>query len=59
VSITRAKYALFVFGHVSTLRSNDLWNEYIAHHQKNDAVVQIDNKNTYRYILKENTPFEK
>ncbi len=34
VSITRAKYALFVFGHANTLNTNAVWNNYIQYHKK-------------------------
>ncbi|MBP9838922.1 MAG: hypothetical protein KBC84_09440 [Proteobacteria bacterium] len=45
VSITRAKYALFVFGNARTLlsykRSINHWKSYINEHHKNNTFCSV------------------
>jgi regulator of nonsense transcripts 1 len=41
VAITRAKYALFVFGNVDTLSSNETWRHYFHHHHSTNSLFDI------------------
>jgi len=41
VALTRAKKALFVVGHASTLRRNPLWSSLIAHIESDDSFVCV------------------
>lgn len=42
VSITRAKYALFVVGNVSTLQIDPTWNSYITDHLDRQSMFTSD-----------------
>ncbi|XP_005408434.2 PREDICTED: probable helicase senataxin [Chinchilla lanigera] len=48
VTITRAKYSLFILGHLRTLMENQHWNELIQDAQKRGAIVKTCDKN-YRH----------
>uniref|UniRef100_A0A8C3YE28 Probable helicase senataxin n=1 Tax=Catagonus wagneri TaxID=51154 RepID=A0A8C3YE28_9CETA len=48
VTITRARYSLFILGHLRTLRENDHWNQLIEDAQKRGAIVKTCDKN-YRH----------
>lgn len=48
VTITRAKYSLFILGHLRTLRENDHWNQLIEDAQKRGAIIKTCDKN-YRH----------
>ncbi|XP_010625700.1 probable helicase senataxin isoform X2 [Fukomys damarensis] len=48
VAITRAKYSLFILGHLRTLVENHHWNELIQDAQKRGAIVKTSDKN-YRH----------
>lgn len=43
VSITRAKYCLFVFGHSKTLSSDSLWRSYMDYHDTKNSHVWAEN----------------
>ncbi len=44
VAITRAKYALFVFGHAQTLVVDPTWSNYINYHQCKRSFFDISSK---------------
>ncbi|XP_073078469.1 probable helicase senataxin isoform X1 [Manis javanica] len=48
VTITRAKYSLFILGHLRTLMENEHWNQLIQDAQKRGAIVKTCDKN-YRH----------
>ncbi|XP_060464266.2 putative helicase senataxin isoform X1 [Panthera onca] len=48
VTITRAKYSLFILGHLRTLMENQHWNHLIQDAQKRGAIVKTCDKN-YRH----------
>ncbi|XP_059944156.1 probable helicase senataxin [Mesoplodon densirostris] len=48
VTITRAKYSLFILGHLRTLMENQHWNHLIQDAQKRGAIIKTCNK-YYRY----------
>ncbi|KAM6169974.1 putative helicase senataxin [Rhynchocyon petersi] len=48
VTITRAKYSLFILGHLRTLMENEHWNHLIQDAQKRGAIIKTCDKN-YRY----------
>ncbi|XP_040338653.1 putative helicase senataxin isoform X2 [Herpailurus yagouaroundi] len=48
VTITRAKYSLFILGHLRTLMDNQHWNHLIQDAQKRGAIVKTCDKN-YRH----------
>ncbi|XP_048201340.1 probable helicase senataxin [Perognathus longimembris pacificus] len=45
VTITRAKYSLFILGHLRTLMENEHWNHLIQDAQKRGAIVKTCDKN--------------
>nr|XP_044634434.1 probable helicase senataxin isoform X2 [Equus asinus] len=45
VTITRAKYSLFILGHLRTLMDNEHWNELIQDAQKRGAIIKTCDKN--------------
>ncbi|XP_032489831.1 probable helicase senataxin isoform X1 [Phocoena sinus] len=45
VTITRAKYSLFILGHLRTLMENYHWNQLIQDAQKRGAIVKTWDKN--------------
>ncbi|KAM6182371.1 putative helicase senataxin [Erethizon dorsatum] len=45
VTITRAKYSLFILGHLRTLMENQHWNELIQDAQRRGAIVKTCDKN--------------
>ncbi|XP_069871002.1 probable helicase senataxin [Dipodomys merriami] len=45
VTITRAKYSLFILGHLRTLMENEHWNQLIQDAQKRGAIVKTCDKN--------------
>ncbi|XP_029424614.1 probable helicase senataxin isoform X2 [Nannospalax galili] len=45
VTITRAKYSLFILGHLRTLMENHHWNELIQNAQKRGAIVKTCTRN--------------
>uniref|UniRef100_A0A2I3GJL3 Probable helicase senataxin n=1 Tax=Nomascus leucogenys TaxID=61853 RepID=A0A2I3GJL3_NOMLE len=48
VTITRAKYSLFILGHLRTLMENQHWNQLIQDAQKRGAIIKTCDKN-YRH----------
>ncbi|XP_068409081.1 probable helicase senataxin isoform X1 [Eschrichtius robustus] len=48
VTITRAKYSLFILGHLRTLMENQHWNHLIQDAQKRGAIIKTWDKN-YRH----------
>ncbi|XP_045739366.1 probable helicase senataxin isoform X2 [Mirounga angustirostris] len=48
VTITRAKYSLFILGHLRTLMENQHWNHLIQDAQKRGAIIKTCDKN-YRH----------
>ncbi|XP_051691284.2 probable helicase senataxin isoform X1 [Oryctolagus cuniculus] len=48
VTITRAKYSLFILGHLRTLMENQHWNQLIQDAQKRGAIVKTCDK-SYRH----------
>ncbi|XP_021117493.1 probable helicase senataxin isoform X5 [Heterocephalus glaber] len=48
VTITRAKYSLFILGHLRTLMENHHWNELIQDAQKRGAIIKTCDK-SYRH----------
>ncbi|XP_074066945.1 putative helicase senataxin isoform X1 [Macrotis lagotis] len=48
VTITRAKYSLFILGHLRTLMENQHWNQLIQDAQKRGAIIRTCDKN-YKY----------
>ncbi|XP_010585851.2 probable helicase senataxin isoform X1 [Loxodonta africana] len=48
VTITRAKYSLFILGHLRTLMENPHWNHLIQDAQKRGAIIKTCDKN-YRH----------
>ncbi|XP_021529773.2 probable helicase senataxin isoform X3 [Aotus nancymaae] len=48
VAITRAKYSLFILGHLRTLMENQHWNQLIQDAQKRGAIIKTCDKN-YRH----------
>lgn len=48
VTITRAKYSLFILGHLRTLMENQHWNELIQDAQKRGAIIKTSDPN-YRH----------
>nr|XP_004654093.2 probable helicase senataxin [Jaculus jaculus]XP_045002580.1 probable helicase senataxin [Jaculus jaculus] len=48
VTITRAKYSLFILGHLRTLMENQHWNELIQDAQRRGAIIKTCDKN-YRH----------
>ncbi|XP_051022094.1 probable helicase senataxin [Acomys russatus] len=48
VTITRAKYSLFILGHLRTLMENQHWNELIQDAQKRGAIIKTCDPN-YRH----------
>ncbi|XP_057577048.1 probable helicase senataxin [Hippopotamus amphibius kiboko] len=48
VAITRAKYSLFILGHLRTLMDNDHWYHLIQDAQKRGAIIKTCDKN-YRH----------
>ncbi|KAM5298545.1 putative helicase senataxin [Ctenodactylus gundi] len=48
VTITRAKYSLFILGHLRTLMENQHWNQLIQDAQKRGAIIRTCDKN-YRH----------
>ncbi|XP_040819672.1 probable helicase senataxin isoform X2 [Ochotona curzoniae] len=48
VTITRAKYSLFILGHLRTLMENPHWNQLIQDAQKRGAIIKTCDKN-YRH----------
>uniref|UniRef100_A0A8C0W8S5 Probable helicase senataxin n=1 Tax=Castor canadensis TaxID=51338 RepID=A0A8C0W8S5_CASCN len=48
VTITRAKYSLFILGHLRTLMENEHWNHLIQDAQKRGAIIKTCDKN-YRH----------
>ncbi|KAL1786940.1 putative helicase senataxin isoform X1 [Sigmodon hispidus] len=48
VTITRAKYSLFILGHLRTLVENQHWNELIQDAQKRGAIIKTTDPN-YRH----------
>ncbi|XP_036039249.1 LOW QUALITY PROTEIN: probable helicase senataxin [Onychomys torridus] len=48
VTITRAKYSLFILGHLRTLMENQHWNELIQDAQKRGAIIKTSDSN-YRH----------
>ncbi|XP_023371894.1 probable helicase senataxin isoform X1 [Otolemur garnettii] len=48
VTITRAKYSLFILGHLRTLMENQHWNYLIQDAQKRGAIIKTCDKN-YRH----------
>ncbi|XP_034785253.1 probable helicase senataxin isoform X6 [Pan paniscus] len=48
VTITRAKYSLFILGHLRTLMENQHWNQLIQDAQKRGAIIKTCEKN-YRH----------
>ncbi|XP_056668594.1 probable helicase senataxin isoform X2 [Monodelphis domestica] len=48
VTITRAKYSLFILGHLRTLMENQHWNHLIQDAQKRGAIIRTFDKN-YKY----------
>ncbi|KAM8804001.1 putative helicase senataxin [Rhynchonycteris naso] len=45
VTITRAKYSLFILGHLRTLMDNQHWNHLIQDAQRRGAIIQTCDKN--------------
>ncbi|XP_014637761.1 PREDICTED: probable helicase senataxin [Ceratotherium simum simum] len=45
VTITRAKYSLFILGHLRTLMENQHWNQLIQDAQKRGAIIKTCDKN--------------
>ncbi|XP_075416699.1 putative helicase senataxin isoform X1 [Tenrec ecaudatus] len=45
VTITRAKYSLFILGHLRTLMENQHWNHLIQDAQKRGAIIKTCDKN--------------
>ncbi|XP_006835057.1 PREDICTED: probable helicase senataxin [Chrysochloris asiatica] len=45
VTITRAKYSLFILGHLRTLMENQHWNHLIQDAQKRGAIIKTCEKN--------------
>lgn len=45
VTITRAKYSLFILGHLRTLMENQHWNHLIQDAQKRGAIIRTCDKN--------------
>ncbi|XP_061460179.1 probable helicase senataxin [Rhineura floridana] len=43
VTITRARYSLFILGHLQTLMENEDWNALIQDAQKRGAIIQTSN----------------
>ncbi|KAK2499386.1 hypothetical protein MC885_010475, partial [Smutsia gigantea] len=48
VTITRAKYSLFILGHLRTLMENQHWNHLIQDAQRRGAIIKTCDKN-YRH----------
>uniref|UniRef100_A0A7N5K5E1 Senataxin n=1 Tax=Ailuropoda melanoleuca TaxID=9646 RepID=A0A7N5K5E1_AILME len=48
VTITRAKYSLFILGHLRTLMENQHWNQLIQDAQKRGAIIKTCDRN-YRH----------
>ncbi|XP_006894476.1 PREDICTED: probable helicase senataxin [Elephantulus edwardii] len=48
VTITRAKYSLFILGHLKTLMENEHWNHLIQDAQRRGAIIKTCDKN-YRH----------
>ncbi|XP_035878294.1 probable helicase senataxin isoform X1 [Phyllostomus discolor] len=48
VAITRAKYSLFILGHLRTLMDNQHWNHLIQDAQRRGAIIKTCDKN-YRH----------
>ncbi|XP_050010878.1 probable helicase senataxin isoform X2 [Alexandromys fortis] len=48
VTITRAKYSLFILGHLRTLMENQHWNELIQDAQKRGAIIKTSDPH-YRH----------
>ncbi|XP_026312911.1 probable helicase senataxin isoform X2 [Piliocolobus tephrosceles] len=48
VTITRAKYSLFILGHLRTLMENQHWDQLIQDAQKRGAIIKTCDKN-YRH----------
>ncbi|XP_068925401.1 probable helicase senataxin isoform X2 [Petaurus breviceps papuanus] len=45
VTITRAKYSLFILGHLKTLMENQHWNQLIQDAQKRGAIIRTCDRN--------------
>ncbi|XP_058380337.1 probable helicase senataxin isoform X2 [Diceros bicornis minor] len=52
VTITRAKYSLFILGHLRTLMENQHWNQLIQDAQKRGAIIKTCDKNYKHDALK-------
>ncbi|XP_057403854.1 probable helicase senataxin isoform X4 [Balaenoptera acutorostrata] len=52
VTITRAKYSLFILGHLRTLMENQHWNHLIQDAQKRGAIIKTWGKNYRRDAVK-------
>ncbi|NWU65062.1 SETX helicase, partial [Pterocles burchelli] len=52
VTITRARFSLFILGRLKTLMENKDWNELIQDAQKRGAIIQTSEKNYRRDAVK-------
>ncbi|XP_036185172.1 probable helicase senataxin isoform X11 [Myotis myotis] len=52
VAITRAKYSLFILGHLRTLMDNQHWNHLIQDAQRRGAIVKTCDKNYKQDAMK-------
>ncbi|XP_072488882.1 probable helicase senataxin isoform X2 [Notamacropus eugenii] len=52
VTITRAKYSLFILGHLRTLMENQHWNSLIQDAQKRGAIIRTFEKNYKNDVMK-------
>lgn len=52
VSITRAKYCLFVFGNCDTLASSKHWKNYINFHRDNKSLIDTNNRDNLIHVLR-------
>uniref|UniRef100_A0A2K6TZH2 Probable helicase senataxin n=1 Tax=Saimiri boliviensis boliviensis TaxID=39432 RepID=A0A2K6TZH2_SAIBB len=52
VTITRAKYSLFILGHLRTLMENQHWNQLIQDAQKRGAIIKTCDKNYRQDVTK-------
>ncbi|XP_054582888.1 probable helicase senataxin isoform X2 [Eptesicus fuscus] len=52
VAITRAKYSLFILGHLRTLMDNQHWNHLIQDAQRRGAIIKTCDKNYKQDVIK-------
>lgn len=56
VAITRAKKALYIIGHLRTFQFNEHWSSLIAHAEKQNIIVRVDNMSCVEECLNKMTP---